>query len=121
MNNNLNFSKNIFGGTSNTKMAGPAITSYSQDGGRRSVEEVRNDQLNADLGINPNAGKEFQVELHQNNYQKPFNSQANTGAFIKPESQKDMFNNNQMPASNMQMDAARTKMQAMQDLNRRGF
>jgi hypothetical protein len=124
MNNNLNFSKNVFGGNANTKISGgPIINSYSQDGGRRSLEEVRQDQLNADRGINPDAGKEFQVNINQGAYQKPLDSGAMTGAFITPNNQTSMQNNNPMPATttDAQMDATRARMQAMQGLNKRGF
>lgn len=120
MNNNLNFSKNVFGGNGNTQIAGSNITSYSQDGGRRSVEEVRESQLNADRGINPDAGREFQVELNNEPYQNPLNSSAMTGAYILPDRQDSGFNN-QMPNADMQMDATRSRIQAMQNLNKRGF
>jgi len=120
--NNLSFSKNAFGGETSTKIAGPAINSYSQDGGRRSVDEVRQEQLNADRGIHPDAGKEFQVEINQGAYQKPIDNAAMTGAFVKPNNQAGMPNNNQMPAAaDVQMDATRARMQAMQGLNKRGF
>ena len=120
--NNLSFSKNVFGGETNTKIAGNPVNSYSQDGGRRSVDEVRQEQLNADRGIHPDAGKEFQVELNQGAYQNPINSSAMTGAFVTPNNQASMPNNNQMPAAaDVQMDATRNRMQAMQGLNRRGF
>lgn len=120
--NNLSFSKNVFGGETSTKIAGNPVNSYSQDGGRRSVDEVRQEQLNADRGIHPDAGKEFQVELNQQAYQNPINNASMTGAFITPNSPSGMQNNNQMPApSDIQMDATRNRMQAMQGLNRRGF
>lgn len=120
--NNLSFSKNAFGGETNTKIAGQAVNSYSQDGGRRSVDEVRQEQLNADRGIHPDTGKEFQVELNQGAYQNPINNAAMTGAFVTPNNQSGMPNNNQMPnASDSQMDATRARMQAMQGLNKRGF
>lgn len=120
--NNLSFSKNAFGGNTETKIAGNPINSYSQDGGRRSVDEVRQEQLNADRGIHPDAGKEFQVELNQQAYQNPINNASMTGAFVTPNSQFGMPNNNQIPnASDMQMDATRARMQSMQGLNKRGF
>lgn len=120
--NNLSFSKNVFGGETSTKIAGNLVNSYSQDGGRRSVDEVRQEQLNADRGIHPDAGKEFQVELNQQAYQNPINNASMTGAFVTPNSPSGMQNNNQMPApSDIQMDATRNRMQAMQGLNRRGF
>lgn len=120
--NNLSFSKNVFGGETSTKIAGNPVNSYSQDGGRRSVDEVRQEQLNADRGIHPDAGKEFQVELNQQAYQNPINNASMTGAFVTPNSPSGMQNNNQIPApSDIQMDATRNRMQAMQGLNRRGF
>jgi hypothetical protein len=120
--NNLSFSKNVFGGETSTKIAGNPVNSYSQDGGRRSVDEVRQEQLNADRGIHPDVGKEFQVELNHGAYQKPINSAAMTGAFVTPNSQGGMPNNNQMPpTADAQMEATRARMQAMQGLNKRGF
>lgn len=117
--NNLSFSKNVFGGETSTKIAGNPVNSYSQDGGRRSVDEVRQEQLNADRGIHPDAGKEFQVELNQEAYKNPINNAAMTGAFVTP---NNMPNKNQTPVpSDLQMDATRNRMQAMQGLNRRGF
>ena len=42
MNNNLNFSKNVFGGQGNTKIAGSRPMSMNNnDGGRMTVDEVR--------------------------------------------------------------------------------
>ncbi len=120
--NNLSFSKNVFGGNTETKIAGNPVNSYNQDGGRRSVDEVRQEQLNADRGIHPDAGKEFQVELNQQAYQNPINNASMTGAFVTPNSPSGMQNNNQIPnALDMQMDATRARMQAMQGLNKRGF
>jgi|GEM_PF-3406201 len=120
--NNLSFSKNVFGGETSTKIAGNPVNSYSQDGGRRSVDEVRQEQLNADRGIHPDAGKEFQVELNREAYQNPVNNAAMTGAFVTPNQQFGNPNNNQpSAASDVQMDATRARMQAMQGLNRRGF
>jgi len=120
--NNLSFSKNSFGGSTETRIAGNPVNSYSQDGGRRSVDEVRQEQLNADRGIHPDAGNEFQVELNHGAYQNPINNASMTGAFVTPNNQNGMPNNSQMPAtSDVQMDATRTRMQSMQGLNRRGF
>lgn len=107
--NNLNFSKNVFGGGMETKIAGNPINSYSQDGGRRSVEEVRQDQLNADRGINPDAGKEFQVNLQQS-YSKPLNNQNPSLSYS---------NNGQ--TNDLQLEATRARMESMQNLGRRGF
>lgn len=116
--NNLNFSKNVFGGGQETKIAGRPINSYSQDGGRRSVEDVRQEQLNADRGINPDAGKEFQTEIVNSAYQKPLSTSNMTGAFINKE-------NSEVPSSksygDVQMDATRTRIQSLQNLNKRGF
>lgn len=117
MNNNLNFSKNVFGGTSGAKIAGNNITSYSQDGGRRSVEEVRQEQISAEHSINPNAGKEFQV--NKGAYQQPINTSGMTGAFKAPSGQKNVGNHQVQHDS--QFDATRARMQAMQNINKRGF
>ncbi len=117
MNNNLNFSKNVFGGTSSTKIAGNNITSYSQDGGRRSVEEVRQEQINAEHSINPNVGKEFQV--NKGAYQQPINTSGMTGAFNVSNGQGNV--SNPQVQHDLQFDATRARMQAMQNLNKRGF
>ncbi len=119
MNNNLNFSKNVFGGTTGTKIAGNNITSYSQDGGRRSVQEVREDQINAEHGINPNVGKEFQVNYNNGAYQQPINTSGMTGAFKVPNGQSNV--SNPQVQHDAQFDATRARMQAMQNLNKRGL
>lgn len=44
--NSFNFQKNVFSGNNDTKIAG-GLKSTNTDGGRRSIEEVRNDTFKA--------------------------------------------------------------------------
>lgn len=112
MNNNLNFSKNVFGGQGETRIVGGnPMAMNNTDGGRMSVDEVRERQFNAETGTNPD-NQAFQVEK-QDAYTNPVNNASMTGAFT---------NNIPTPNSsaNTQMDMTRTRVNAMKSINMNG-
>lgn len=106
MNNNLSFSKNVFGGKGDTKIAGSRPMSMNNhDGGRMTIDEVRERQFNATYGVDPDRPA-FQVEKKES-YTVP-----NNGSF------------NGQPAQNSQMDMTRRQIDAFRNMNNsrgRGF
>ena len=105
MNNNLNFSKNVFGGQGNTKIAGSRPMSMNNnDGGRMTVDEVRERQFNATYGIDSDTPA-FQVEK-KDGYVVP-----NNGSFNGLPSQN---------SSNSQMDMTRRRIDAFKNMNNKG-
>ena len=111
MNNNMGFSKNVFGGGLSSNNAANNLTSYNQDGGRRSLNEVREAQLNAERKIHPDAGKEFQVNTNHG----AINPSKMTGAF------RVNTNSNESVRVDRQMNDVKTKVDALNNINRRGF
>ena len=105
MNNNLNFSKNVFGGEGNTKIAGyRPMSMNNNDGGRMTVDEVRERQFNATYGIDPDKPA-FQVEK-KDGYVVP-----NNGSFNGQPSQN---------SANSQMDMTRRRIDAFKNMNNKG-
>lgn len=111
--NNLNFSKNSFGGQATPNNLN--VNSYTNDGGRRSLDEVRQSQLEANQKIHPNDGKEFQVPISD----PRFDTSKMTGAFIK--GNPNNVCNESTPKIDIQMDSRRQKIDALNNLNRRNF
>jgi hypothetical protein len=112
MNNNLNFSKNVFINNQTTKIAGGNANLGSSDGGRRTLEEVRLGQINGNSQKINNEKEESKNNSQINNHQvstKPGNSVSS--------------NCNQNPSHNhdTQFNSMRSRMQSMQGLNKRGF
>lgn len=114
--NNLSFSKNVFGGQGYPNSVN--IPNHNSDGGRRSLEEVRESQLEANRKIHPDAGKEFQVQI--NNHQN-FNASKMTGAFI---TRKEIANEREeinISYNDAQNDLRNRRIEALNNLNRRNF
>lgn len=88
MNNNLNFSKNMFGGQTETKIAGDAILPGNNDGGRRSLEDVREMQMNANNGIRPD------MNNHMNNQLPPRPNDTQMNMRSKMEAMRSINGNN---------------------------
>lgn len=106
--NNFNFSNNVFNNNTKASISSNNLKSYSNDGGRRSIEEVRSAQLEADRLLNPNAGMDYQTKLPTNNVLK-----TNNDVISKP--------NNQQQFNSTKSEETRNRLQDMSNLNRKIF
>ena len=100
MNNNFGFSKNIFGGGTETKIAGNTQLRNNTDGGRMSVEEVRNAQIAANSQIHPGIENDMNFRVDMKNNDKVSNPNMTP-------------NQN----SNMQASSAHQRMQNLRQMN----
>lgn len=111
MNNNFNFSKNAFNVGNDTKIAGNRPINMNNDGGRMSVEEVRNRQIDTNLRLNNNNLSNNKSNNEQNKNPNTYN-----------QSQNYSFGNNRLNDNHIdsQNEAARSRIQAMRNINNNG-